>query len=160
MGEAQGWCVKIVILLSFLSLFCQVRNKMMCVLSWWTVSALTWVLFWCLFTTYQNDPLVSSEIVCQSSTNIILYIFRLVCHWTGYNIGVVFDRIQPYLVCLLQTRQCGCSWYKAILCWPYLTCQLCIDSYFSSVGANEMWQPEMKQSDKHRESGSPKACQA
>ena len=28
---------------------CHVRNKIMYVLSWWALSPLTWVLFWCLF---------------------------------------------------------------------------------------------------------------
>ena len=53
----------------------------MYVLSWWTFSALTQVLFWYLFTSllrnsgnkHQNNPLVSAETVRHSSTNIILY---------------------------------------------------------------------------------------
>ena len=47
------------------------------VLSWRTISALTWVLFWCLFNLFnkhQNNPLVSAETVRHSSTYIILYI--------------------------------------------------------------------------------------
>ena len=74
---------------SFLSSFmdpsCRVWNKIMYVLSWRTVSALTRVLFWCLFPSllrnsgnkHQNDPLVSAETVRHSSTQIILYI----CKW-------------------------------------------------------------------------------
>ena len=54
----------------------------MYVLSWRIVSALTLVLLWCLFPSlrrnsgnkHQNNPLVSAETVCHSSTNIILYI--------------------------------------------------------------------------------------
>ena len=87
--------------LSFLSSFmdslCRVRNNIMYVLSWQTVSALTRALFWCLFPSllrnsgikHQNNTLVSVETVRYSSTYIILYIsaywlwFRDWC-W-GYN---------------------------------------------------------------------------
>ena len=48
-GETWGLCVKIIILSSFMDSLCHVRNKIMYVLSWWTVSALTRVLIWCLF---------------------------------------------------------------------------------------------------------------
>ena len=52
-------------------------------LSWWTVSALTRVLFWCLFpellhnlgNKHQNNPLVSAETVRHSSTCIVIYIY-------------------------------------------------------------------------------------
>ena len=44
-------------------------------LSWRTVSALTRVLFGCLFE-HQNNPLVSAETVRHSSAYIILYVFR------------------------------------------------------------------------------------
>ena len=61
---------------------CRVRNKIMHVLSLRTVSALTCVLFWCLFPSLlrnsgnkpQNNPLVSAETVRHSSTYIILYV--------------------------------------------------------------------------------------
>ena len=62
---------------------------MIYVLSWRTVSALTWVLFWYLFPSllrksgnkHQNNHLVSAETIRHSSTYIILYIFhsRLSC---------------------------------------------------------------------------------
>ena len=60
---------------------CHVRNLIIYVLSWWTVSALTWV-FLCLFPSlfrklgnkHQKDPLMSAETVRHSSTYIILYI--------------------------------------------------------------------------------------
>ena len=53
---------------SFMGSFCHVRNKIMYVLSWQTVYALTRVLFWCLFPSllhnsgnkHQNNPLVSA----------------------------------------------------------------------------------------------------
>ena len=65
---------------SFMSSLCRVRNKIMYVLSWQTVYALTRVLFWCLFPSllrnsgnkHQNNPLVS-----HSSTYIILYIILI-----------------------------------------------------------------------------------
>ena len=61
---------------------CRVRNKIMYVLSWRTVSALTRVLFWYLFPSllrnsgnkHQNNPLMSAETIHHSSTCIILYI--------------------------------------------------------------------------------------
>ena len=57
----------------------------MYVLSWRTVSVLTWALFWCLFPSllrnsgnkHQNNPLVSAETVRHSSTYIILYAPKL-----------------------------------------------------------------------------------
>ena len=68
---------------SFMDSFCRVRNKIMYVLSWRTVSVLTQVLFWCLFPSllrnsgdkHQKNPLVGVETVRHSSTYIILYIF-------------------------------------------------------------------------------------
>ena len=74
----------------FLSLFmnslCCVRNKIMYVLLWQTVSVLTRVLFWYLFPSllrnwgykHQNNPLVSTEKVCCSRIYIILYIFIVI----------------------------------------------------------------------------------
>ena len=60
---------------------CRVRNTIIYEHSWWTVSALPWVLFWCLFPSllhisgnkHQNNPLVSVETVLHLSTYIILY---------------------------------------------------------------------------------------
>ena len=48
-SETWGWCVKILVLASFMDSLCRVRNKIMYVLLWRTVYALTRVLFWCLF---------------------------------------------------------------------------------------------------------------
>ena len=62
----------------------------MYVLSWRTVSALTGVLFWCLFlyefilvyificNKHQNNPLVSAETIRHSSTYIIIYIYEYI----------------------------------------------------------------------------------
>ena len=72
---------------------CRVRNKIVYVLSWGTVSVLTQVFSWCLFpelrstsgNKHQKNPLVSAETVRHSSTYIILYSFRsLTCLlWRG-----------------------------------------------------------------------------
>ena len=75
-------CKDCCFLKSFMDLLCHVRNKIMYVLSWRTVSALTLVLFWCLFplllcnsgNKHQNYTLVSAETVRHSSTYIILYL--------------------------------------------------------------------------------------
>ena len=80
-SETRGWCVKIVFSSSFMDSLCIVRNKIMYVLSWRTVSALTRVLFWYLLPSllwdsgnkHQNKPLVSAKTVRHSSTYIILY---------------------------------------------------------------------------------------
>ena len=48
-GGTRERCVTIAVLLSFMDSLCRVRNEMMYVLSWQTVSALTPVLLWCLF---------------------------------------------------------------------------------------------------------------
>ena len=44
---------------SFLSSLCHVRNKIMYVLSWRTISALTRVLFWCLFPSLRSLVFIS-----------------------------------------------------------------------------------------------------
>ena len=74
-SETWGRCVKIVVLPSFMDSLCCVRNTIMHVLPWRTISALTQVLFWCLFPSllhnsgnkHQNNPLVSIETVRHSS---------------------------------------------------------------------------------------------
>ena len=48
-SETRGRCVKIVVLSSFMEYLCRLRNKIIYVLSWQTVSALTRVLFSSLF---------------------------------------------------------------------------------------------------------------
>ena len=66
--ETRGWCVKILVLASFMDSLCRVRNKIMYVHLWRTVYTLTRVLFWCLFPSllcnsgnkHQNNPLVSA----------------------------------------------------------------------------------------------------
>ena len=81
-SETWGWCIKIVVFIVIYGLY-HVRNVMMYVRSWWTVSALTRVLFWYLSPSllhnsgnkHQNNPFVSTETVCHSNTYIILYIF-------------------------------------------------------------------------------------
>ena len=58
----------------------------MYVLSWRTVSALTRVLFCCLFSSlidnsgnkHQNNTIVSTETVCHLSTYFILYMFYII----------------------------------------------------------------------------------
>ena len=80
-SETRGRCVKIVFIV-ILSSLCRVRNIIMHVLSWRTVSALPRVLFWCLFppllrnsgNKHQNNPLLSAETVRHSNTYIILYL--------------------------------------------------------------------------------------
>ena len=67
-SEPPGWCVKILLLASFMGSLCRVNNKIMYVLLWRTVYAPTWALFWCLFPSllrnsgnkHQNNPLVSA----------------------------------------------------------------------------------------------------
>ena len=83
-SETRGRSVKLVVfIVIYDSLYC-VRNKMMYVLSWRTISALTRVLFWYLFPSllrnsgnkHQNNPLVSAETIHHSSTYIILYLLK------------------------------------------------------------------------------------
>ena len=81
-SETRGRCVKIVVLSSFMDSLCRVRNRIMYVLSWRTVSVLTRLLSLCLFPSllrnsgnkHKNNPLVSAETVRHSSTYIILYL--------------------------------------------------------------------------------------
>ena len=58
-SKAQGRCVKIVVLSSFLSWFCRVRNKIMYVLSWRTVFVLIPVLCWGIFPSYKGFILLT-----------------------------------------------------------------------------------------------------
>ena len=76
-SEARVDVWRLSFLSSFLSSLCRVRNKIMYVLSWRTVPALTRVLFWCLFPSLLrnsgNNPLVSAETIRHSSTYNFLY---------------------------------------------------------------------------------------
>ena len=73
-------------LVSFMDSLCRVRNKIMYVLLWRTVYALTQVLFRCSFPSllrnsgnkHQNNPLVSAYTVCHGSTYIILYLWHTI----------------------------------------------------------------------------------
>ena len=66
------------------SLWCVQIERIVYLLEWRTVSAHTRGLFWCLFPSllrnsgskHQNNPLVSAEIVCNSSTYTILFFTR------------------------------------------------------------------------------------
>ena len=99
-SETRGRCVKIVVLSSFMDSLCRVRNKIMYVLSWRTVSAPTRVLFWYLFPELvrnsgnknQNNPLVSAETVRHSSAYIILYIVDTSLQWLRQN---MIQRLYP-----------------------------------------------------------------
>ena len=82
-SETRGRCVKSFVLSSLMDSLCRVGNKIMYVLSWGTVSALTRGLVWYLFPSllrnsgnkHQNNPLVSTETVRRHSiTYIILYL--------------------------------------------------------------------------------------
>ena len=81
-NETQGRCVKIMFLSSFMDSVCRIRNKIMYVILWLTVFALTRVLFWYLFPSllrnsgnkHQNNRLVNAETVRHSSAYIILYL--------------------------------------------------------------------------------------
>ena len=78
-SETRGRCVKIVVFSVIDSLAMSCKNKIIHVLSWWTVSVLTRVLFLCLFPSLlrnKNNSLVSTETVSHSSTYNILYIGR------------------------------------------------------------------------------------
>ena len=87
-SETRGWCAKILVLASFMDLLCRVRNKIMYVLLWRTVYALTRVLFWCLFPSLlRNNPLVSAWTVRHAITYIILYMFINLELYTHANWG-------------------------------------------------------------------------
>ena len=105
-SETRKRCVKIVVLSSFMDSFCCVRNKIMYVLLWRTVCALTRVLFWCLFpellrnsgNKHQNNPLVSAETVRHSSTYVILYVNH------------VLSSINHVLLCQKWYSKTGVKW--------------------------------------------------
>ena len=70
---------------SFMDSLCHVRNKIMYVLSWQTVSAPTQMLFLYLFPSllrnsgnkHKNNPVMSAETVHYLSTYIILYVSHM-----------------------------------------------------------------------------------
>ena len=80
-------CVRIVFLSSHICFWCHVKNKIMYVLSWRTVYALTRVSFLSRFISliasqcrgnkHQNNTLVRAKTVRHSSTYIILYIYPM-----------------------------------------------------------------------------------
>ena len=121
-SETQERCVKIVFLSPFMDSFCCVRNKIMYVLSWRTVSALTRVLFWCLFPSllrnsgnkHQNNPLLSAETVRHSSTYIILYAYAH--KWTELSFSLVHVMAVTYSAPSHNLTQCG-----PIVCWIFET---------------------------------------
>ena len=122
---------------SFLDSLCRVRNKIMYVLWWRTVSALTWVLFWCLFPSllrnagnkHQNNPLVSAETVRHSSIYIILYItfdnvplgagvtqlrerHSLECNWvTPAKRGSLLNTTTAYALTFIKHAEFNCVIY-------------------------------------------------
>ena len=64
-SETRGRCVKIGVLLSFMDSLCRVRNKIMYVLSWRTVSVLTRVSFWCSFSSGTRE--INTKITLSSA---------------------------------------------------------------------------------------------
>ena len=109
---------------SFMDSLSLVRNKIMYVLSWRTVSALTRVLFWCLFHSllrnsgnkHQNNPLVSAETVRHSSAYIILYISIMYIY-----IFIIYTRQQIYVysihilwILILPAQRPMDSWSRVI----------------------------------------------
>ena len=73
---------------SFMDSFCHVRNKIIYVLSWWTVYALTWVLFWCLFplllcNSENKHQITLSWAHKQSTTKVhTLFYIYIYIYWT------------------------------------------------------------------------------
>ena len=126
------------LLSSFMDSICHVRNKIMYVLEWRTVSALTQVWFLCLFPSllrnsgnkHKNNPLVRAETVCHSITYIILYALALKSNhlWPFYveewsqHINTYFDG---------SVQDCSISCALAILHWVINLCSLKIFNMWS-----------------------------
>ena len=90
-SESRGRCVKMVVFSSFMDSLCRVRNKIMYVLPWQTISALTRVLFWCLFpsespsdTHEQNavayEWFANQNVVITSLVDVKIILFTLSSH--------------------------------------------------------------------------------
>ena len=109
-SETRGRCVKLVVIYSFMDSLCRVRIKIIYVLSWRTVSALTRVLFCYLFPSLlrnsgnkrQNNPLVSAETIRHSSTYIIL----------SLSFEIIFTKI----------ISSACEWYCDSSLLPRIIC--------------------------------------
>ena len=111
-SETQGRYIKIVVFVIIMDTICHVRNEIMYALSPRPVSALTRVLFLCLFPSllhnsgnkHENNPLVSAETVRYSSTYIILYVdMSMACITIGIPIYVMKLRNKsPFLFQFLQ----------------------------------------------------------
>ena len=95
-----------------------VQDKIIYALSWRTVSALTWVLCFCLFPSllhnsgnkHKHNPLVSAETAHHSSTYIILYLSYLDTK-SSHRLNHQMHPLPQYPItmiigcCLLLTRQ-------------------------------------------------------
>ena len=109
-SETQGRCVKIVILSSFIDVLCHVRNIIMYVLSWRTVSALTWVLFLCLSNKHKNNLLVSTETVCHSSTCTLFSMYNLWTHHTELTSCSFAVKLLSRYYCLMNEKPTLTHW--------------------------------------------------
>ena len=113
-SETQEQCVNLSFLSSFTDLLCWLRNEIMYVLSWWTVSLFTQVLFWYLFPSllcnegnkYQNNPLVSAETVNHRSTYIILSMYIEFMRWS-FNLHCVLNLLSflPFKIYLAFNKR-------------------------------------------------------
>ena len=125
MSETRGRCVNIVVFIVIYGFLCRVRNKIMYVLSWRTVSSLTRMLFLCLFPSllrnsgnkHKNNPLVSAETVRHSSTYIILYVFRFHNDVKTWNIVRISDSLYLRRESI-QTKGGHCGPVIFLCCWP------------------------------------------
>ena len=126
---------------SFMDSLCRVRNKIMYVLSWRTVSVLTRVLFWYLFPSllrnsgnkHQNNPLVSAETVRHSSTFIILYVLTPI-----YNEIILHSHQNQGVISLMFLELSKTIWRKYTM--PEITFILRISSWnFARVLEAWLW---------------------
>ena len=85
---------------SFLLLLCWVRNKVMCVLLWQTVSMLTRVLFWCLFPSLLHN---SGNTKITLSWALKEFIMRL---HTSFSITPLYHSIRGNEMAGSRDRQC------------------------------------------------------
>ena len=82
-SERRGRCVKIMDLSSFMDSLCRVRNKIMYVLSWRTVYALTSyrVLFWCLFPSLLRNSGNKHQNINRTLSSMWYYSQQMHSHW-------------------------------------------------------------------------------
>ena len=133
---------------SFLSSLCRVRNKIMYVLSWRIVSALTQGLFWCLFPSllrnsgnkHQNNPLVRAlkQFVTQVHTLFTIYsiIHRV---WTYIILQSGMWRVSTHGLVSWTSRKTHITFVRESRRYMHWWCLIIMQSHRIPCAHHRLW---------------------